>query len=177
MPGAGEGDGLRELHEQALPACLRPALHLQSPAFYTEGLGGSRRCTTSTSRRRRKTGQLKEVERVTRESSHYPPERTKQFLMEAKLPDARCARRPVMDWSATCLESHVAPLPCPWQWRDAYPAHCMECLSIQRHEQWFDYQLGLRDAFECAAITNCEKRATIKMLSFAPVIVVWLYSS
>ena len=38
-----------------------------------------------------KTGQLKEVERVTRESSHYPPERTKQFLMEAKLPDARCA--------------------------------------------------------------------------------------
>ena len=38
-----------------------------------------------------KTGQLKEVERVTRESMHYPPERTKQFLMEAKLPDARCA--------------------------------------------------------------------------------------
>ena len=37
-----------------------------------------------------KTGQLKEVERVTRESMHYPPERTKQFLMEAKLPDARC---------------------------------------------------------------------------------------
>ncbi len=36
-----------------------------------------------------KTGQLKEVERVTRESSHYPPERTKQFLMESKLPDAR----------------------------------------------------------------------------------------
>ena len=41
-----------------------------------------------------RTGQLKEVERVTRESSHYPPERTKQFLMEAKLPDARCARAP-----------------------------------------------------------------------------------
>ena len=38
-----------------------------------------------------KTGQLKEVERITRESAHYPPERTKQFLMEAKLPDARCA--------------------------------------------------------------------------------------
>ena len=38
-----------------------------------------------------KTGQLKEVERVTRESSHYPPERTKQFLMESKLPDARWA--------------------------------------------------------------------------------------
>ncbi|EIE26635.1 clathrin heavy chain [Coccomyxa subellipsoidea C-169] len=36
-----------------------------------------------------KTGQLKEVERVTRESAHYPPERVKQFLMEAKLPDAR----------------------------------------------------------------------------------------
>ena len=36
-----------------------------------------------------KTGQLKEVERVTRESTHYPPERTKQFLMESKLPDAR----------------------------------------------------------------------------------------
>jgi hypothetical protein len=36
-----------------------------------------------------KTGQLKEVERVTRESNFYPPERTKAFLMEAKLPDAR----------------------------------------------------------------------------------------
>ncbi len=36
-----------------------------------------------------KTGQLNEVERVTRESAHYPPERVKQFLMEAKLPDAR----------------------------------------------------------------------------------------
>ena len=38
-----------------------------------------------------KTGQLKEVERVTRESNFYPPERTKQFLMEQKLPDARQA--------------------------------------------------------------------------------------
>ena len=37
-----------------------------------------------------KTGQLKEVERVTRESNFYPAERTKQFLMESKLPDARC---------------------------------------------------------------------------------------
>ena len=36
-----------------------------------------------------KTNQLKEVERVTRESNFYPPERTKQFLMDAKLPDAR----------------------------------------------------------------------------------------
>ncbi len=36
-----------------------------------------------------RTGQLKEVERVTRESAFYPPERTKAFLMEAKLPDAR----------------------------------------------------------------------------------------
>lgn len=36
-----------------------------------------------------KTGQIKEVERVTRESSSYDPERTKNFLMEAKLPDAR----------------------------------------------------------------------------------------
>lgn len=39
-----------------------------------------------------KTGQIKEVERVTRESSHYPPDRVKTFLMEANLPDARCAR-------------------------------------------------------------------------------------
>ncbi len=39
-----------------------------------------------------KTGQVKEVERVTRESNFYPPERTKDFLMDAKLPDARCAR-------------------------------------------------------------------------------------
>ena len=29
-----------------------------------------------------KTGQLKEVERVTRESNFYPPERVKTFLME-----------------------------------------------------------------------------------------------
>jgi clathrin heavy chain len=36
-----------------------------------------------------KTNQLKEVERVTRESNFYPPERTKQFLMDAKLSDAR----------------------------------------------------------------------------------------
>lgn len=36
-----------------------------------------------------KTGQVKEVERVTRESNLYPPERVKAFLMEAKLPDAR----------------------------------------------------------------------------------------
>jgi hypothetical protein len=36
-----------------------------------------------------KTGQLKEVERVTRESNFYDPERVKQFLIEAKLPDAR----------------------------------------------------------------------------------------
>ncbi|KAG4934867.1 hypothetical protein JHK85_049786 [Glycine max] len=36
-----------------------------------------------------KTGQIKEVERVTRESSFYDPEKTKNFLMEAKLPDAR----------------------------------------------------------------------------------------
>ena len=39
-----------------------------------------------------KTGQVKEVERVTRESNFYPPERTKDFLMDAKLPDARCAQ-------------------------------------------------------------------------------------
>lgn len=31
---------------------------------------------------------FKEVERITRESSFYPPERTKDFLKEAKLPDA-----------------------------------------------------------------------------------------
>ena len=36
-----------------------------------------------------RTQQLKEVERVTRESNFYPPDRVKQFLMEAKLPDAR----------------------------------------------------------------------------------------
>jgi len=36
-----------------------------------------------------KTGQLKEVERVTRESNFYDAERTKQFLMDAKLTDAR----------------------------------------------------------------------------------------
>ncbi|XXG67428.1 hypothetical protein AAC387_Pa06g0783 [Persea americana] len=36
-----------------------------------------------------KTGQMKEVERVTRESNFYDPEKTKNFLMEANLPDAR----------------------------------------------------------------------------------------
>lgn len=36
-----------------------------------------------------RTGQIKEVERATRESAFYPPERVKAFLMEAKLPDAR----------------------------------------------------------------------------------------
>ena len=36
-----------------------------------------------------KTGQIKEVERVTRESNFYNAEQTKQFLIEAKLPDAR----------------------------------------------------------------------------------------
>ena len=36
-----------------------------------------------------KTGQIKEVERVTRESNFYDAERLKNFLMEAKLPDAR----------------------------------------------------------------------------------------
>jgi clathrin heavy chain len=36
-----------------------------------------------------RTQQYKEVERVTRESTFYPPEKTKAFLMEAKLPDAR----------------------------------------------------------------------------------------
>lgn len=36
-----------------------------------------------------RTGNLKEVERVTRESSHFNPEKVKAFLMEAKLPDAR----------------------------------------------------------------------------------------
>ena len=52
-----------------------------------------------------KTGQLKEVERVTRESAHYPPERTKQFLMEAKLPDARCG-------SITTVSAGVGPCWC-----------------------------------------------------------------
>ncbi|KAK4366722.1 hypothetical protein RND71_014602 [Anisodus tanguticus] len=36
-----------------------------------------------------RTGQIKEVERVTRESNFYDAEKTKTFLMEAKLPDAR----------------------------------------------------------------------------------------
>ena len=53
-----------------------------------------------------KTGQLKEVERVTRESNFYPPERTKQFLMEQKLPDARQA-------SETVLFQRVDPVPVP----------------------------------------------------------------
>jgi hypothetical protein len=41
-----------------------------------------------------KTGQIKEVERVTRESNFYPPDRVKTFLMEANLPDARWVAGP-----------------------------------------------------------------------------------
>lgn len=48
-----------------------------------------------------KTNQLKEVERVTRESNFYPPERTKQFLMDAKLPDARSAQ-PLVQLAFLC---------------------------------------------------------------------------
>ena len=76
-----------------------------------------------------RTGQLKEVERVTRESSHYPPERTKQFLMEAKLPDARCARAPCSGtpWAIEALPER--PLHCCWhvRWQQgklAYQALC-----------------------------------------------------
>lgn len=36
-----------------------------------------------------RTGEIKEVERMTRESNYLPAERVKAFLMEAKLPDAR----------------------------------------------------------------------------------------
>lgn len=36
-----------------------------------------------------KVNQLREVERITRESNFYPPEKVKNFLMEQKLPDAR----------------------------------------------------------------------------------------
>ena len=36
-----------------------------------------------------KINEIQEVERITRESDHYPPERVKAFLMEANLPDAR----------------------------------------------------------------------------------------
>lgn len=35
------------------------------------------------------TGQIKEVERMTRETSCFEPERVKAFLMESKLPDPR----------------------------------------------------------------------------------------
>ena len=36
-----------------------------------------------------RTGQVKEVERMTRESEHLDPPRIKAFLMEARLPDMR----------------------------------------------------------------------------------------
>lgn len=57
-----------------------------------------------------KTGQLKEVERVTRESNFYPPERTKAFLMEAKLPDARYETSMLH----VCLCGHFSSLPSLW---------------------------------------------------------------
>lgn len=60
-----------------------------------------------------RTGQLKEVERATRESAFYPPERVKAFLMEAKLPDARplinvCDRHDlVADLTAYLYNAHL----------------------------------------------------------------------
>lgn len=52
-----------------------------------------------------KTQQIKEVERVTRESNFYPPERTRDFLMDAKLPDARSGCYP-------CVQSAGAAEAC-----------------------------------------------------------------
>lgn len=59
-----------------------------------------------------KTGQLKEVERVTRESNFYPPDRVKTFLMEvgecpACMPRGEGAQGRMLDlncesWGSTC---------------------------------------------------------------------------
>lgn len=84
-----------------------------------------------------RTGNLKEVERVTRESSHFNPEKVKAFLMEAKLPDARplinvCDRFDMVEdlthylWVTgrkgaaalvTCrsVHQHVLSAPCWWR--------------------------------------------------------------
>ena len=48
-----------------------------------------------------RTGQAGEVERMTRESGHYPPERVKALLMEAKLPDAR----PLINVCDRCVDA------------------------------------------------------------------------
>lgn len=56
-----------------------------------------------------KTQQIKEVERVTRESNFYPPERTRDFLMDAKLPDARSATL-VCKVSASQWQVNMPPL-------------------------------------------------------------------
>ena len=56
-----------------------------------------------------RTGQVKEVERVTRESSHYPPERVKAFLMEvgAGMSYRACGRT---SWA--CEGMREQPLAC-----------------------------------------------------------------
>ncbi|KAJ0021343.1 hypothetical protein Pint_32516 [Pistacia integerrima] len=65
-----------------------------------------------------KTGQIKEVERVTRESNFYDPEKTKNFLMEAKLPDARplinvCDRPLVNPGNAPLVVGQLIDDECP----------------------------------------------------------------
>jgi clathrin heavy chain len=86
----------REYSEQLEPKRIIALLESQQsyPGLYL--YLGSRIATTEDSEEHYKyieaaarTGQSKEVERVTRESAFYPPEKTKQFLMEAKLADAR----------------------------------------------------------------------------------------
>ena len=91
---------------------------------------------------------------MTRESSHYPPERTKQFLMEAKLPDARCAPALCSCTSQCLVPEHARLLHCHAPMAvararvpGALHGACSSCVRCKL----FGSQLGLRDAFDSAA--------------------------
>eukprot|EP00967_Tisochrysis_lutea_P005420 scaffold6479_cov21-Tisochrysis_lutea.AAC.1 len=60
-----------------------------------------------------KTQQIKEVERVTRESNVYPPEQVKDLLMEMKLPDARPLINVCDRCVCMCVCAHVRAGVCP----------------------------------------------------------------
>ncbi len=83
-----------------------------------------------------KTGQLKEVERVTRESAHYPPKRVKQFLMEAKLPDARCA----LNHSIATVQMGMG-CKCVLQVEPA----ALELFCMHQQRQNYEYCLGVSE--------------------------------
>ena len=115
-----------------------------------------------------RTGQLKEVERVTRESSHYPPERTKQFLMEAKLPDARCARRlAVAHIDVAALPDSTSSHHCHAGWQNKHAWHkrkqCV-CIRVRVRRSSRIYNTCSSN-LSCAVHSNCSSDAVLTFCS------------